>query len=129
MRARIRIGPTLLFGWHGDLSQSLDKRDIRLAAGTTVKAQEPPVTDPTECVQGDPPRTYAADGRCAHTQPIRVIVGPAGILAWVRVVLVLIGYPLWLAALWFIGSAFGELMLRFKPIAWPPLGAYSSRCS
>ena len=43
--------------------------------------------------------------------------------------LVLIGYPLWLAALWLMGSAFGELMLRLKPIAWPPPRSYSPRSS
>jgi len=43
--------------------------------------------------------------------------------------LVLIGYPLWLAAWWFMGSAFGELMLRVKPIAWPPRRSYSPRSS
>jgi len=42
---------------------------------------------------------------------------------------VLIGYPLWLAALWFMGSAFGDLMLRLKPIAWPPRRSYSPRSS
>jgi len=42
---------------------------------------------------------------------------------------VLIGYPLWLSALWLMGSAFGELMLRLKPIAWPPPRSYSPRSS
>ena len=68
----IGIGPTLLVGRDGDLTQSSTNGDIQLAAGTTVKAQAPPVTDPTS-VQVDLPRSYSADGRRSRTEPISVL--------------------------------------------------------